>query len=98
MLKLWIIHYFLKLYCINEYYLVEYYLLLIKKANIDDITDFNIEFHFEDIVVPDFNPEFFCLWISDIVELHQKEIGELNYIFCSDDYILDINKQHLISM
>jgi probable rRNA maturation factor len=55
----------------------------------------NIEFHFEDIVIPDFNPEFFCLWISDIVELHQKEIGELNYIFCSDDYILDINKQHL---
>lgn len=55
----------------------------------------NIEFHFEDIVIPDFNPEFFRLWITNIVELHQKEIGELNYIFCSDDYILDINKQHL---
>lgn len=55
----------------------------------------NIEFHFEDIVIPDFNPEFFRLWITNIVELHQKKIGELNYIFCSDDYILDINKQHL---
>ena len=55
----------------------------------------NIEFHFEDIVIPDFNPEFFRLWITNIVELHQKKIGELNYIFCSDDYILDVNKQHL---
>jgi rRNA maturation RNase YbeY len=55
----------------------------------------NIEFHFEDIVVPDFNPEFFRLWIYEIVKLHQKEIGELSYIFCSDEYILNINKQHL---
>ena len=55
----------------------------------------NIEFHFEDIVVLDFNPEFFRLWITEVVKFHQKEIGELNYIFCSDEYILDINKQHL---
>ena len=55
----------------------------------------NIEFHFEDIVVPDFNPEFFRLWIYDIVKLHQKEIGELSYIFCSDEYILKVNKEHL---
>jgi len=55
----------------------------------------NIEFHFEDIVIPDFNPEFFRLWIAAVTKRHDKTIGELNYIFCSDDYILDVNKQHL---
>jgi len=55
----------------------------------------NIEFHFEDIVIPDFNPEFFRLWILSVVKKHKKQIGDLNYIFCSDKYILNINKQHL---
>lgn len=55
----------------------------------------NIEFHFEDIVIPDFNPEFFRLWINVVIERHHKELGDLNYIFCSDEYILDVNKQHL---
>ncbi len=55
----------------------------------------NIDFHFEDIVIPDFNPEFFRLWINVITNEFEKSIGDINYIFCSDEYILDINKQHL---
>jgi rRNA maturation RNase YbeY len=55
----------------------------------------NIEFHFEDIVIPDFNPEFLRLWISAIVDDHNKEYGDLNYIFCSNEYILKVNKEHL---
>jgi len=55
----------------------------------------NIEFHFEDILIPNFNSEFFRLWISEVSKHHNKNIGELSYIFCSDNYILDINKQHL---
>tara|TARA_B100000809_G_C15049844_1_gene498575 strand:+ start:18 stop:494 length:477 start_codon:yes stop_codon:yes gene_type:complete len=55
----------------------------------------NIEFHFEDIVVPDFNPEFFCLWVNEITKQFDKSIGDINYIFCSDEYILEVNKQHL---
>ena len=30
-----------------------------------------------------------------ITNQFDKNIGDLNYIFCSDEYILDINKQHL---
>jgi rRNA maturation RNase YbeY len=55
----------------------------------------NIEFHFEDIFIPDFNPEFFRLWIKMITKEHGKNIGDLTYIFCSDEFILDVNKQHL---
>jgi rRNA maturation RNase YbeY len=56
-----------------------------------------IEFNFEDINFPSVieRTDFFRLWIHDVVKFHQKSVGELNYIFCSDNYILNINKQYL---
>ena len=56
-----------------------------------------IEFNFEGVTFPSakLRTEFFRLWINDIVKKHNKLVGELNYIFCSDDYILNINKQYL---
>lgn len=36
------------------------------------------------------------LWIADTIRTEGfKRIGELNYIFCSDSYLLEINKQYL---
>ncbi len=55
----------------------------------------NIEFHIEDVIVPDLNPEFLRLWITFITEEHNFGVGDINYIFCSDDYILKINNEHL---
>ena len=34
-------------------------------------------------------------WISDSISEELKLIGELNFIFCSDNYLLEINKQYL---
>ncbi|MDR2125593.1 MAG: rRNA maturation RNase YbeY [Prevotellaceae bacterium] len=34
-------------------------------------------------------------WIADVVKDENKTIGNINFIFCSDDYILDINKKYL---
>tara|TARA_B110000285_G_scaffold12892_1_gene12792 strand:+ start:258 stop:689 length:432 start_codon:yes stop_codon:yes gene_type:complete len=34
-------------------------------------------------------------WLNKLVERHEKKIGELNYIFCSDDYLLKMNQEHL---
>lgn len=34
-------------------------------------------------------------WISTTIEQAAFHIEALNYIFCSDDYLLEINKQHL---
>lgn len=34
-------------------------------------------------------------WIDSIIESEVKEPGEINYIFCDDDYLLEINKQYL---
>jgi len=34
-------------------------------------------------------------WISNTIKSEYKKIGTINYIFCSDDYLLNINIQHL---
>lgn len=34
-------------------------------------------------------------WISSIVESEHQLIDDLNYIFCSDEYLLEINRQYL---
>lgn len=34
-------------------------------------------------------------WISAIISSENKTEGEINYIFCDDDYLLEINQQYL---
>ena len=34
-------------------------------------------------------------WLKDAAKAEGFRIGELNYIFCSDDYLLDINQKYL---
>jgi probable rRNA maturation factor len=34
-------------------------------------------------------------WIKIVAGAESKKTGDLNYIFCSDDYLLEINKQYL---
>jgi probable rRNA maturation factor len=34
-------------------------------------------------------------WISDVITSEGKKEGEISYIFCDDDYLLEINQQHL---
>lgn len=34
-------------------------------------------------------------WITNSMQEEGKSIGELNYIFCDDDYLLAINQQYL---
>ncbi len=46
-----------------------------------------------DIVLSD--PLSLQKWIRLIVEAHSKKLGRINYLFCSDDYILESNKRFL---
>jgi probable rRNA maturation factor len=34
-------------------------------------------------------------WVGAIIKSESKSLGEINYIFCDDDYLLDINIKHL---
>lgn len=35
------------------------------------------------------------LWISTSIEAMDKQTGNINYIFCDDDYLLSINQDYL---
>lgn len=34
-------------------------------------------------------------WIESVLIMHDKKLGEISYIFCSDEYILKMNNEHL---
>lgn len=34
-------------------------------------------------------------WLKELAAQEGFKIGELNYIFCSDDYLLQVNRDHL---
>jgi probable rRNA maturation factor len=54
-----------------------------------------ILFFSEDVDFDIENPEKLQHWIEQVVILHQKEAGEINVIFCSDEYLLEMNRNHL---
>ena len=41
------------------------------------------------------NPSRIAEWLREVGKEEQKEIAILNYIFCSDEYLLDINRKYL---
>jgi rRNA maturation RNase YbeY len=45
--------------------------------------------------VPHFDEEHFSLWLTELVGLHQKEIGDLQYYFISDSELLQMNRDVL---
>lgn len=34
-------------------------------------------------------------WIKHFVQQHNKRVGDLNFIFCTDEFLLDINQKYL---
>jgi len=54
-----------------------------------------IHFHNEHIDFPDIDKKSVKNWIKKVIASHNSEIGELNYIFTSDENILAINNKYL---
>ena len=52
--------------------------------------DFNyeLEFTLDDEAV-------YASWLTKVIESENKKLGEINYIFCDDEYILSVNQQYL---
>jgi len=47
-------------------------------------TDFNLD-----------NEEALALWLSNVITSENKKEGEINYIFCDDEYLHKINLEYL---
>lgn len=41
------------------------------------------------------NEDDFSSWISRVISSENKKEGDLNYVFCDDEFLLEINKQYL---
>lgn len=40
-------------------------------------------------------PKAFSQWLSKVIESEEKKEGEINYVFCDDSYLLEINQRYL---
>ncbi len=54
-----------------------------------------IKFNTLDVDMPTIDQQRTKDWIEKVAQGYGKPIGELYYYFCSDDQLLDINKQRL---
>ncbi|WP_333878732.1 rRNA maturation RNase YbeY [Flavobacterium sp.] len=53
-----------------------------------------ISFNYESDFILD-NESRYADWLSKVISSEMKQEGEINYIFCDDDYLLEINQQYL---
>jgi rRNA maturation RNase YbeY len=53
-----------------------------------------INFNYETNFILD-NEEVFASWLSNVILSENKKEGEINYIFCDDEYLHKINLEYL---
>lgn len=54
-----------------------------------------ISYFAEDIKLPKFSKREISAWIKQVASSEGYKIGELGYVFCSDEKILEVNNQYL---
>ena len=54
-----------------------------------------IFYYSEDIELPAINQDAVSGWVRKVAETHGKKTGDISYIFCSDEKILEVNRQYL---
>lgn len=53
-----------------------------------------IQYFFEQIDQIEIS-ESTTIWLADIIQKETKKPGEINYIFCDDEYLLQVNRDYL---
>lgn len=54
-----------------------------------------IDFCFEDIDENSLPLTGIEEWVQKVIEKNNKQLGDITYIFCTDDYLLNINREYL---
>jgi len=52
-----------------------------------------IQFFYENL--PETVNTDYTIWLEEIILSEEKKLGEINYIFCDDEYLLKINQDYL---
>ena len=55
----------------------------------------SIEFFFEDIKSVQIHEKILLLHLNSLIKNELKKTGDLSVIFCSDEYLLEMNKEYL---
>lgn len=54
-----------------------------------------INFYNDTLPLPTLNWEFIRTWIRAVAKTYGKRVGELTYLFCDDEKILEVNREFL---
>ena len=54
-----------------------------------------ITYQTEDITMPQIKKRETTEWVKQVAASYGKKVGEIAYIFCSDEKILEVNRQYL---
>ena len=56
----------------------------------------SVSFHVEGTAqMPDFDQQHIIQWVAAVAKVHDRKVGDINYIFVDDERILAINRQFL---
>ena len=55
----------------------------------------SIQYFVEDIPFPKLKKRNTSNWIKSVIILEGKTPGDISFVFCSDDYLLDVNRKYL---
>ncbi len=54
-----------------------------------------ISYQTEGVKMPDFKKKKITAWVKAVAALYGKKIGDIAYVFCTDERILDVNRHYL---
>ncbi len=54
-----------------------------------------ISFYVENTKMPSIKRSLIRTWVKQVASLYGKTVGDISYIFCDDEKILEVNRQYL---
>ena len=54
-----------------------------------------ITYNVDGVKMPSIKKRDTSAWIKKVAETYGKKVGDVAYIFCNDDKILEVNRQYL---
>lgn len=54
-----------------------------------------IHFFSEDVAFPKIGKRFVSDWLKKVIQAEAKKIGDVSIVFCSDEYLLNVNQEYL---
>ena len=55
----------------------------------------SVKYFNEDIAFPKVKKRITSNWIKQVISIEEKWVGDISFIFCSDEYLLDVNRKYL---